>query len=259
MQPTGATLDGRDGIFTLTLRRPAVLNALNVALCREVAAALARVAADPGARVLVLTGEGRAFCAGADLREREGATLEALWAHNRSIAAIPDALERLPVPAIAAINGPALGGGCELALGCDLRWAAETAVLGCPEVTRGIMPAAGATQRLPRLIGSSRAMALVYTGAHVTATEAYRIGLVDAVVPGGRLMPAVLEVAGVIAANAPLAIRAAKQAIRAGIARGLEEGLELEGRLQRQLYETEDCREGIAAFRERRAARWVGR
>ncbi|HLJ59506.1 MAG TPA: enoyl-CoA hydratase-related protein [bacterium] len=253
------TLDGQDGIFTLTLHRPDVLNALSTVLCRETADAIARVAQDPGARALILTGAGRAFCAGADLKEREGATLEALWAHNRSIVQLPHALERLSVPTIAAINGLALGGGCELALGCDLRWATEATVLGCPEVTRGIIPAAGATQRLPRLVGPSRAMAIILTGGRITAQEAYRIGLVDAVVPADRLLSAVTEVARVIAANAPLAVRAAKQAIREGLARGPEEGFELEGRLQRQLYETADCREGIASFRERRPPRWVGR
>ncbi len=259
MADASATLEGQDGIFTLTLRRPAVLNALNMALCREAATAIGRVADDPGARVLVLTGEGRGFCAGADLKEREGATLEALWAHNRSIAAIPEALERLPVPVIAAINGPALGGGCELALGCDLRWASDTAVLGCPEVTRGIIPGAGGTQRLPRVVGPSRAMVLILTGGRVTAEEAYRIGLVDAVVPADRLLPSVLELVRIVASNAPLAVRAAKEAIQAGKAYGLEEGLALEAQLQRRLYETADCREGIAAFREHRPPRWAGR
>jgi len=259
MTDVHVTLDGQDGIFTLTLRRPDVLNALSTALCREVLAALARVADDPGARALILTGEGRAFCAGADLKEREGATPEALWSHNRSIFQIPLEFERLPVPTIAAVNGAALGGGCELALGCDLRWAAETAVLGCPEVTRGIIPAAGGTQRLPRLVGPSRALALILTGERVTAQEAYRIGLVDAVVPLVQLLPACGELARIIAANAPLALRAAKEAVRGGLARGLEAGLELEGQLQRRLNQTADCQEGIAAFRERRPPRWAAR
>jgi len=253
------SLDGQDGVFTLTLRRPDVLNALSTALCREAAGALDRVAADPGARALILTGAGRAFSAGADLKERAGAALDAIWAHNRAIFQIPLALERLPVPTIAAINGAALGGGCELALGCDLRWAADGAVLGFPEVTRGIIPGAGGTQRLPRLVGSARALALILTGEPVRADEASRIGLVDAVMPADRLLEAVGTFARRIAANAPLAVRAAKQAVRGAQARGLDEGLEVEARLQRGLYETADCREGIAAFRERRPARWVGR
>ena len=252
-------LDGQDGVFTLTLRRPDVLNALSTALCREAVGALDRVAADPGARVLIVTGTGRAFSAGADLKERAGATLDAIWAHNRAIFAIPLALERLPVPTIAAINGPALGGGCEVALGCDLRWAAEGVLLGFPEVTRGIIPAAGGTQRLPRLVGPSRALALILTGEPVRADEACRIGLVDAVVPPDTLLGAVSAFALRIAANAPLAVRAAKEAVRTALAGGLPEGLEVEARLQRVLYETEDCREGIAAFRERRPARWLGR
>lgn len=259
MRGSYVELSGDDGIFTLTLRRPDSLNALSTAVCREVVAALAQVDQNPRARALILTGEGRAFCAGADLKEREGASLDAVWAHNRAIFQIPIELERLAVPTIAAINGLALGGGCEIALGCDLRWAAATAELGCPEVTRGIMPAAGGTQRLPRLIGLSRAMALVLTGRRVSAQEAYRIGLVDAVVPPEALASAVLDVARAIAANAPLAVRSARQAMRYGLTHTLEDGLVLEGELQRMLYATEDCREGIAAFRERRPPRWQGR
>lgn len=252
------TLESQDGICTVTLRRPEVLNALSTAMCREIADALARVDQDPAARVLILTGEGRAFSAGADLKEREGASPEQIWAHNRGIFELPQRLERLAVPAIAAVNGYALGGGCELALGCDLRWAASTAEFGCPEVTRGIIPAAGGTQRLPRLVGPSRAMALILTGQPIPAEEAYRIGLVDAVVPPDGLLPAVREIARVIAGNAPLAVQAAKRAIRYGLAQSLDAGLELEGELQRMLYATEDCREGIVAFRDRRSPRWVG-
>lgn len=252
-------LEQEGGIYTLTLRRPEALNALSMALCREVLDAVAQVDRDPRARVLILTGEGRAFCAGADLKERDGASPEAIWAHNRAIFQIPLRLEQLPVPTVAAINGLALGGGCEVALGCDLRWAAKGAELGCPEVTRGIIPGAGGTQRLARLVGPSRALALILTGRRIGAQEAHRIGLVDAVVPAGELLPAVRELAHAIAANAPLAVRAAKQAIRYGLAHTLEEGLHVEGELQRMLYATEDCREGIAAFRERRIPRWTGR
>lgn len=259
MTESQVTLEYRDGIATLTLRRPEVLNALSSALCREIAAALERADQDPAARVLILTGEGRAFCAGADLKERDGASQEAIWAHNRSIFGVPLALERLRIPTIAAINGPALGGGCEIALGCDLRWAAEGAELGCPEVTRGIIPAAGGTQRLARLVGSSRAFGLVLTGRRIPAAEAHRIGLVDGVVPPGDLLSAVGDVARAIAAAAPLAVRAAKQAIRYGLSHTLDEGLAREGELQRTLYATADCREGIAAFRERRPPRWTGR
>jgi enoyl-CoA hydratase/carnithine racemase len=259
MTGTHVTLEGRDGILTLTLHRPAALNALSSALCEEVAAALVQVAQDPGARVLILTGEGRAFSAGADLKEREGASPETIWQHNRKIFQIPLDLERLPVPTIAAVNGLALGGGCEIALGCDLRWAADTAEFACPEVTRGIIPAAGGTQRLPRLLGPSRAMALILTGRRINAQEAYRVGLADAVVPAGDLITAVQDVAATIASNAPLAVQAAKQAVRYGLAHAPDAGMALEGELQRMLYATDDCREGIAAFRERRAPRWRGR
>jgi enoyl-CoA hydratase/carnithine racemase len=259
MMASMVTLDGADGIFTLTLRRPEALNALSTELCREVLAALSEVDHDPSVRVLILTGEGRAFCAGADLKEREGAAPDAIWRHNRSIFQIPLELERLAVPVIAAINGFALGGGCEVALGCDLRWAASTAEFGCPEVTRGIIPAAGGTQRLSRLIGPSRAMQLILTGQRINAGEAHRTGLVDAVVAAGDLMHAVGELARTIAANAPLAVRAAKRAIRYGLRHPLEAGLELEGHLQRMLYASADCQEGIVAFRERRQPQWAGR
>ncbi len=253
------TLDGVDGVWTLTLRRPAALNALSTALSRAVLDALSRVDRDPGARALIVTGEGRAFSTGADLKEREGATPEAIWAHNRIIFQIPLELERLAVPAIAAVNGFALGGGCEVALGCDLRWAASTAEFGCPEGTRGIIPAGGGTQRLPRLVGPSRAMALILTGQRISAQEAHRIGLVDVVVAPGDLQRSATDAARAIAANAPLAVRAAKRAIRHGLRSTLEAGLELEGQLQRMLYASADCQEGIAAFRERRPPRWTGR
>jgi enoyl-CoA hydratase/carnithine racemase len=253
------TVDAQDGIVTLTLRRPEVLNALSTALCLELAEALEAVGRDPAARVLILTGAGRAFCAGADLKERVGASEEAIWKHNRAIFQVPLAIERLPVPSIAAINGLAFGGGCEIALGCDMRWAADTAELGCPEVTRGIIPAAGGTQRLGRLIGPARAMHLVLTARRIGAAEAHVLGLVDAVVPAGDLTSAVGETARTIAANAPLAVRAARQAIRYGATHPLDDGLRLEGELQRMLYASDDCREGIAAFQERRAPRWTGR
>jgi enoyl-CoA hydratase len=253
------TLDSRDGIVTLTIRRPDALNALSTAVCRELTAALEAVGREPAARVLILTGEGRAFCAGADLKERAGAAEETIWRHNRAIFQVPLAIEALPIPSIAAINGLAVGGGCEIALGCDLRWAADTAELGCPEVTRGIIPAAGGTQRLGRLLGPARAMSLVLTGRRVSAAEAHQLGLVDAVVPAADLAAAAADTARAIAANAPLAVRAARQAIRYGLTHPFEDGLRLEGELQRMLYASDDCREGIAAFNERRAARWTGR
>ncbi|HLW47697.1 MAG TPA: enoyl-CoA hydratase-related protein [bacterium] len=259
MAGSPVTHESHDGIVTLTIRRPEALNALSTAVCRALVAALETVGRDPDARVLVLTGEGRAFSAGADLKERAGATQDAIWRHNRAIFQVPLEIERLPVPSIAAINGLALGGGCEIALGCDLRWAADTAELGCPEVTRGIIPAAGGTQRLGRLIGSSRAMSLVLTGRRIGAAEALRLGLVDAVTPAAQLLPAVGEIARAIALNAPLAVRAARQAIRYGLTHSFEDGLRLEGDLQRMLYASDDCREGIAAFNERRSPRWTGR
>ena len=247
------------GVALLTLNRPQVLNALGVNLCDEMLAALAALRADRGVRVLILTGAGdRAFCAGADLKERRGMADEQLRAHNRKIARVPSELERLEVPTIAALNGHALGGGCELALGCDLRIAADTALLGQTEVALGIIPAGGATQRLPRLIGPARAKELIFTGRRITAAEAERIGLVNAVAPAAEVMARARALAAEIARNAPLAVRGAKQAIALGMESGLEAGLTLEADIQFGLYRTKDWAEGLAAFHEKRAPVWRG-
>ena len=246
-------------VAVLTLNRPQALNALSVNLCDEVVAALAAVRADRTVRVLILTGAGdRAFCAGADLKERRDMTEEQLRAHNRRIARVPSELERLEVPSLAALNGHALGGGCELALGCDLRLAAQHALLGQPEVALGIIPAGGATQRLPRLVGPARAKELIFTGRRITAAEAERIGLVNAVVAGAELMARARALAGEIARNAPLAVRGAKQAIALGLESGLQAGLALEAHIQFGLYRTRDWAEGLTAFNEKRAPLWRG-
>ena len=242
-----------EGVALLTLNRPQALNALSVNLCDEVLAALAALRADPAVRALVLTGAGdRAFCAGADLKERRGMSEAQLRAHNRKIARIPSELEQLEFPSIAAVNGHALGGGCEVALGCDLRIAAETAELGQPEVALGIIPAAGGTQRLPRLIGRARAKELIFTGKRIDARAAERIGLVNAVAPAGQAVAQARALAAAIARNAPLAVRGAKQAIAVGLESGLQAGLALEALIQFGLYATQDWAEGLAAFNEKR-------
>jgi enoyl-CoA hydratase/carnithine racemase len=245
------TVEG--GVAVLTLNRPQALNALSLSLCDEVLAALAALRADPAVRALVLTGVGdRAFCAGADLKERRGMSAAQLRAHNRKIARIPSELEQFEAPTVAAVNGHALGGGCELALGCDLRIAAETAELGQPEVGLGIIPAAGGTQRLPRLIGRARAKELIFTGKRIDARTAERIGLVNAVAPAGQALAEARALAASIARNAPLAVRGAKQAIAVGLESGLQAGLALEAQIQFGLYATRDWAEGLAAFNEKR-------
>ncbi len=247
------------GVAVLTLNRPQALNALSVNLCDEVLAALEAVRADRTVRALILTGAGdRAFCAGADLKERRTMTEAQVRAHNRKIARIPQELEQLEAPTIAAVNGHALGGGCELALGCDLRVAAETAELGQPEVGLGIIPAAGGTQRLPRLIGRARAKELIFTGRRVDARTAERIGLVNAVAPAGEVLAQARGLAAAIARNAPLAVRGAKQAITVGLESGMQAGLALETLIQFGLYSTKDWAEGLAAFNEKRSPVYRG-
>lgn len=247
------------GVAVLTLNRPQVLNALGVNLCDEVLAALESLRGESTVRALILTGAGdRVFCAGADLKERRTMTDSQLRAHNRKIFRIPMELEQMEVPTIAALNGHALGGGCELALGCDLRIAAETATLGQPEVALGIIPAAGGTQRLPRLIGRARAKELIFTGRRVEAQEAERIGLVNAVAPPAELMARAHELAATIARNAPLAVRGAKQAINAGLGGEIQAGLALEASIQFGLYASNDWAEGLAAFNEKRPPVWRG-
>ena len=244
-----------EGVALLTLNRPQVLNALSVNLCDEVLAALDSLRADRSVRVLILTGAGdRAFCVGTDLKERRGMTWDEVRAHNRKIFRIPLELEQLEIPSIAAVNGHALGGGCELALGCDLRIAAETAELGQPEVALGIIPAAGGTQRLPRLIGRARAKELIFTGRRIDARTAERLGLVNGVAPAGELLAQARGLAAAIARNAPLAVRGAKQAINVG----LQAGLALEAHIQFGLYASRDWAEGLAAFNEKRPPVWRG-
>jgi enoyl-CoA hydratase/carnithine racemase len=252
-------LSVEEGLAVLTLNRPQALNALSVNLCDEVLAALAALRADRTVRVLILTGAGdRAFCAGADLKERRGMADDQLRAHNRKIARVPSELERLEIPTIAALNGHALGGGCEVAMGCDLRIAADTALLGQTEVALGIIPAGGATQRLPRLVGPARAKELIFTGRRITAAEAERIGLLNAVAPAAEVLARARALATEIARNAPLAVRGAKQAIALGLESGLEAGLALEAHIQFGLYRSKDWAEGLAAFNEKRAPHWRG-
>jgi enoyl-CoA hydratase len=201
-------------IATITLHRPEVRNAINEAMIRELGAALDEVAADPEARAIVLTGSGdRAFAAGADIAELlERTHLEALARIN---AGLFRRIEEHPLPTIAAIRGYALGGGCELAMACDIRIAGEDAKLGQPEVGLGILPGAGAIQRLPRLVGLGRAKELVFTGRIVDAKEAEAIGLVNRVVPPDDVVPAAMEVARTIAKQGSLAVRISKLALNA--------------------------------------------
>jgi enoyl-CoA hydratase/carnithine racemase len=248
-----------DGIAEITLNRPEAMNAISSAMAAELTRACAELAAAPEVRVVVFGAAGeRAFCAGADLKERAGLTDADIMRQRHVIRAVFGALLALPQPAIAAVHGFALGGGCELALSCDLVVADETATFGLPEVTVGLVPGGGGTQLALRRLGPGRAADLVLTGRKVGVDEAMRLGLVDRRVPAGQDGRAALELAGQIAANSPVAVRAAKRAIRHGWGVSLEAGLDIEDAAWRTAALSADRREGVAAFVEKRKPAWPG-
>lgn len=252
-------LDVTEGIATLTLHRPAALNALSRALVLALYEAVRLLAVRSDVRVVVLRGAGgRAFCTGADLKERAGLDGAARAAHTAQIAAAADALAALPVPTIAALHGYTLAGGLELALACDIRLAAADTVFGLTEVRIGIFPGAGAPARLPRLVGPGKARELIFSGRRIGAAEALACGLVERVVPPAELDEAVATLAGEIAAAAPLAVRAAKHALALADDLPLAEALAAIEGLRRPLDDTADYSEGLAAFAERRPPRFTG-
>jgi len=250
-----------ENIAILTFNRPEVRNALNFATIDEALDAVSRFEGDDGLRVLILTGAGdKAFISGADIQELQMRdTLTELGERSGRRRVLTWKLENMPKPTIAAINGFATGGGLEVALACTLRIAAEGARLGLPEINLGIMPGNGGTQRLPRLVGKTKAMEMILTGDLIDAQEAYRIGLVNKVVPLADLLPTAKELARKLAQKPPLALWAAKEAINASQSLSLAEGIAYESRLFAILCGTEDKREGVAAFLEKRPATFRGR
>jgi enoyl-CoA hydratase/carnithine racemase len=234
-------------------------NALSVALLRELLEHQARAAADRSLRAVIITGAGaKAFCAGADLKERARMDEGAVAGFHKAIRAAFDGLEALPQPVIAALNGVALGGGLELALACDLRVAAETAELALPEVGLGIIPGAGGTQRLSRVVGVGRAKELILTARRVTAPEALAMGLVGQVVSIDQLANAAMLVAERVARNAPVSLRQAKRAIDRGFTLPMSEALDLENKLYQACIPTADRQEALQAFAEKRAPVFKG-
>jgi len=251
----------RDGdVVWLTIERPEVMNCLSFPTLKRLRTLCAELREDLSIRAILITGAGeKAFCAGADLKERRTMPAERVPLFVRNIRAVMDDVESLPQPTIGVINGVAFGGGTELLLACDLRVAAPHAELGLTEVSLAIIPGAGGTQRLPRLVGRARAKDLILTGRRIDAVEAERIGLVQRIAPAGGLRETALELARAIAANGPVAVRAAKAAIDQGCEAPLAQGLEIEARCYERVLPTEDRLEALAAFAEKRKPRYSGR
>jgi enoyl-CoA hydratase len=253
-------LEKRDGIARVTVNRPDKLNALNARTMGELGAAFAALRDDPEVRGVVLTGAGeKAFVAGADIAEL--ATDSPVSGKERSIhgQAVLDRIEHLGKPVVAAINGFALGGGCELAMACHVRVAAENARLGTPEVKLGLMCGYGGTQRLARLVGRARALEILLTGEMVDAAEAHRIGLVNRVVPRDKLLPESEALLGKMLANGPLALRFTLEAVAAGLEMPFAEAQRFEATLFGLVCTTEDMKEGTKAFLEKRPAKFQGK
>ena len=248
---------GGEGIFQIHLNRPERLNALGVDMVEALQAAIADAIANR-ARVVLIRGAGRAFCAGADLKERRTMDEAARVRHNRAINAAVDALAAAPMPTIAAINGLAMGGGCEIALACDLRYAAEDAQIGLTEARIGAIPGAGGTQRMPRVIGASRALELILTGEPVTGKRAEAIGLVNAAVAADKLDAHVMRIATVLASRSPTGAQTTKRLVYRGLEMTLADGLVQEGLALREILASPDYAEGLAAFAEKRQPHFGG-
>jgi enoyl-CoA hydratase len=256
--PAPATDGPVDGVALLTIERPDVLNALSFDVLDALADALAAMDADPACRVIVVTGSGtRAFAAGADIKELAIQTPITLLVEDRF--AVWERIAAVRKPVIAAVRGFALGGGCELAMSCDLIVAGDDAQFGQPEINLGVMPGAGGTQRLTRAIGRARAMDLILTGRTISAAEAETMGLVSRVVPAEATLSAALELARTIASKAPVAVLAAKESVRLAEELALSAGLRHERRAFFALFASDDQGEGMTAFVEKRRPEWKGR
>ena len=251
----------RDGaVATITINRPKVLNALNTATIDELRRAILELKADAGVRVAILTGAGeKSFVAGADINELAVQTPTSGREHALAGQHVFDLIENMGKPVIAAINGFALGGGCELAMACTLRLAADTARLGQPEIALGLIPGYAGTQRLPRLVGKGRAMEMILTGAPISADEAYRIGLVNRVVPAADVIGEARKLAAQLASSAPIAMRYIINAVNKGVEMPFAEACQYEATLFGLVASTDDMREGTTAFLEKRRPVFKGR
>ena len=250
-----------EGIAIITLNRPDRLNALSFKLKEEVTAVFDEIEQDDQIKVVILTGGEKAFSAGADIKERSTIQVgqSQFFFAQRKSADFYTRIERFEKPVIGAVSGVAVGGGCELALVCDLRIVSETARFGLPEVKLGMIPAAGGTQRLPRIIGKARAKELIFTGDFIDAQEAYRCGLVNKVVPVERLMEEARTLAKKLIGNPPLSVKFAKRAIDGGFEMDITSALDYETHCASLLYASEDRQEGMKAFVEKRKPEFKGR
>jgi enoyl-CoA hydratase len=252
-------INKKEGISYLWLNRPDVRNAFNQIMINEILDALGRVDKDDETRVLILTGMGSAFQAGADIAELKQMSTIQLLRWNEGIVRINALLEKIRQPVIAAINGHALGGGLELAISCTFRIMGESARLGLPEVKLGIIPGTGGTQRLPRLIGKGRAAQMLFTGETIDAKQAFRIGLVNKVVEDGEVLKAAEKFASQIIANAPIAVEMIKDAMETGKDLPLEQAVQYSQKNCAICFSTRDMQEGMSAFLEKRKANFTGK
>jgi len=258
MSTIAVTVD--NGVAELVLARPEALNAISTQLATELVSATDELRADPAVRVVLLAADGdRAFCVGADLKERNGMSDEQILAQRVVFRAAFGGVLNLPQPTVAAVHGFALGGGCELALSCDILVADESAILGLPEVSIGLVPGGGGTQLALRRLGPGRAADVVLTGRRIGVEEAASLGLVDRLVPAGSARVAAREIAEQIAKNSPVATRAAKRALRHGWGLDYAAAMDVEDAAWRTAATSADRREGIAAFNEKRPPVWPGR
>src|ERR1041384_2250703 len=246
----------QDGCALIQFNRPEVLNALNIRLMEELVEALEGFDKDPEVRAIVLTGNEKAFAAGADIKEMAGASAVDMLVRDQF--ARWDRIRKIKTPLIAAVSGFALGGGCELSMACDIIVASESAVFGQPEINIGVMPGAGGTQRLTRAVGKQLAMEMVLTGRSIGAGEALRAGLVNRVVPVECYLNEALALAHEIASNPPVGVRLAKEAVLKSFDTTIEGGLEFERKNFYLLFASEDQKEGMKAFVEKRKAEWKG-
>ena len=250
----------KDGVILLTLNRPQVMNSLNFALLKALSEAVESIRFDPKVRVVIITGAGeKAFCSGADLKERATLTPDQVKQYIFTIRDLFSRIENLPKAVIAAVNGHAFGGGTELALASDIRIASDNATLGLTETRLAIIPGAGGTQRLPRLVGKGKAKELIFTGRRVGASEALEIGLVNKVCPREKLIDECRAMAAMICETGPIAIEQAKYAINYGLETDLNTGLAIESNAYWVCIPTEDRLEGLAAFREKRRPNYKGK